>query len=277
MIQPKILSEFENINPIKKLHYCWFGYGSMGEKEKKCMASWSRFLPDFEIIRWDESNFDVNCCRYVKEAYEAKKWAFVSDYARFKLLYEYGGLYLDTDVEIVAPLQKLLITPFMGMESRATSIAGVTVNPGLGMYAIPRMSIYKEILDSYESTGFMGAGGVPDFTTVVTRTTEILKRYGLRQEDVIQQVAGVTVYPPDYFNPKDYDTGEICLTNNTHSIHHYSMSWFNNRQLLEYKIRACLIRHGMSRPAALKMAAILMTIRYLDVKRIINHMSRIKN
>lgn len=259
---------------IKKLHYCWFGYGQFGEKEKKCIESWKRFLPDFEIIRWDESNFDLNSCKYVKEAYEAKKWAFVSDYARFKILHEHGGLYLDTDVEIIRPPITLLKSPFMGIESDPFSSTGLTVNPGLGMYAVPFMPIYEEILLSYESDSFKSGNGQDGLVTVVTRTTEILKKHGLRQDNSIQNIAGITIYPSDYLNPKDYETGEIALTENAYSIHHYSMSWFDKRQHFEYKIRSYLMRKGMQRSRAFKLGSLLGAIRYCDIQKIKNYIAR---
>lgn len=123
----------------KKIHYCWFGENPLSELVNRCIDSWKKFCPEYEIIQWNESNFDVNSCDYVKEAYEAKKWAFVSDYAGFKILYEHGELYFDTDVELIKPFDDLTYEgSFMGIEE--TSIA---VNPGLGIGAEPKMMVYK--------------------------------------------------------------------------------------------------------------------------------------
>ena len=113
------------LSPIPhKIHYCWFGGSPLGEKEVACIESWKKYLPDFEIVRWDESNFNVRCCSYVSEAYDAKKWAFVSDYARFKILFDNGGLYFDTDVEIIKPIDDIIAAgPFMGFETIVSVLA----------------------------------------------------------------------------------------------------------------------------------------------------------
>ena len=130
----------------KKIHYCWFGGNPLPELALKCIESWRRFLPDYEIIEWNESNFDVYCCEYVQEAYEAKRWAFVSDYARFKILYENGGLYFDTDVEIIKPMDDLISKGgFMGCEEETA----LSVAPGLGLGVSPGLGLYKELLESY--------------------------------------------------------------------------------------------------------------------------------
>ena len=124
------------------IHYCWFGGNPLGENELKCIGSWERFLPGYKIVRWDESNFDVRCCEYVSEAYDAKKWAFVSDYARFKILYDQGGLYFDTDVELIRPIDDLLAEgPFMGFEVDCGSGQQPYVNAGLGLAANSGLSL----------------------------------------------------------------------------------------------------------------------------------------
>ena len=264
----------------KIIHYCWFGGNPLPELAVKCIESWKKYCPDYEIKRWDESNFDLNCCDYVKEAYRAKKWAFVSDYARFKVLYDEGGLYFDTDVELIKPIDDIIERgPFMGAEigqpfdeitqakinaimqdidadtnadrniitsdchaaaleltrdqSGATeeldrSGSGSSVAPGLGLAANPGLALYRKILDYYEKAHFIMEDGSLNQISVVMYTTEYLKRYGLKQPvNTIQKVAGIYVYPAEYFSPMDYETGEITLTENTRSIHHYMASWFN--------------------------------------------------
>ena len=269
----------------KIIHYCWFGGNPLPELAVKCIESWKKYCPDYEIKRWDESNFDLNCCDYVKEAYQAKKWAFVSDYVRFKVLYDEGGLYFDTDVELIKPIDDILACgPFMGVEigqpiderfqakidavmpdidadtymeensgageettsdcraaapeltcdqSGATEeldriASGSSVAPGLGLAANPGLALYRKILDYYEKAHFIMQDGSLNQITVVMYTTEYLKRYGLKQPVTsVQKVAGIYVYPADYFCPMDYETGEITLTENTRSIHHYMASWFN--------------------------------------------------
>ena len=217
----------------KIIHYCWFGGNPLPKDAQKCIASWKKYLPDYEIKEWNESNFDINCCPYVKEAYEQKKFAFVSDYARFWVLYNEGGLYFDTDVEVIRNMDHIVEAGnFMGFEkSFATqnpgSDAQLGVAAGLGMGAEPGMPILKEFLDLYESK--------PSFTfgegTIVFHTTETLKKYGLVNEHRFQDVAGFKIYPADYFCPMDSTTGLTDLTCNTVSIHHYSCSWMDQKSL----------------------------------------------
>lgn len=208
------------------IHYCWFGHSSLGRREIACIDSWRSFLPNYSIKEWNESNFDVACCSYVKEAYAAKKWAFVSDYARFRVLYEYGGLYFDTDVELIKPLDDIVNKgPFMGLERDATSSIGVSVNPGLGLAANPGLDLYRTVLESYEHDHFQNGDGSFNYRTVVERVTAILKEMGLEDRPGIQVVDGVYFYPSEYFNPIDLETGELHITTNTKSIHHYSASW----------------------------------------------------
>lgn len=215
----------------KKIHYCWFGGNPLPELAEKCLLSWKKYLPDYEIVKWDESNFDVSCCDYVREAYEAKKWAFVSDYARFKILYENGGLYFDTDVEIIKPLDDIVLKgSFMGRERESGLKKGPGANPGLGLGAAPGLDLYKEILESYEKMRFKNDDGSFNLKTIVDYTTEILVRHGLSDSDEIQMVGGVFVYPKEYFCPIDYSSGEMRITDNTRSIHHYSASWHGEKE-----------------------------------------------
>lgn len=210
----------------KKIHYIWFGGSPLPPLAERCIASWRKHMPDYEIIRWDETNFDTGCCDYVREAVSVKKWAFASDYARFKILYEYGGVYLDTDVELLKSLDEIVERgPFMGFEQDFDSAKSGTVAPGLGLAANPGLGIFKTILDSYETDHFIKAGGVYDQTTVVVRTTDILKDVGLEEKPGIQNVAGLTIYPSEYFCPKDFLTHEINITEKTYAIHHFDGSW----------------------------------------------------
>lgn len=211
----------------KKIHYCWFGGNPLPPLAVQCMESWKKFCPDYEIIEWNESNFDVHCCDYVKEAYQAKKWAFVSDYARFKILYENGGLYFDTDVELIKPLEDIVSRgAFMGRENNAE----LSVAPGLGLAASPGLALYKELLAFYHTQHFLEKDGSLNLKTVVDYTTQILMNHGLKQTNEIQQIAKINIYPQEYFCPMDYDTGAITITPNTHSIHHYTASWYGKAE-----------------------------------------------
>lgn len=214
----------------KIIHYCWFGGEPLPDLAVKCLTSWKKFFPDYEIKEWNESNFDFNCCEYVKEAYETKKWAFVSDYARFLVLYNYGGLYFDTDVEVIMDMSDIVAKgSFMGCESSNELYLGLEVNPGLGLGVTPRHALYKEILDSYEKSHFLNQDGSNNYITVVDRTTQILKSHGFKNTNELQQVANIHVYPKDYFCPLDYISGKLMVTENTKSIHWYDASWLDNR------------------------------------------------
>lgn len=238
----------------------------MGPSELKCIESWRKYFPDYEIVRWDESNFDVHCCPYVSQAYDAKKWAFVSDYARFAILYKHGGLYFDTDVEVVRPMDDIIEKgPFMGFETDASGSEGnCTVAPGLGLSANPGLGLYELILASYEADRFINDDGTLNLTTVVVRTTEILRSRGLQDVPGIQEVSGVTIYPSEYFNPKSYLTGAINITENTRSIHHFSMSWFNEEQRFKYRVEVWLRNHGVNGRLVYKLAAVANAVRSGD-------------
>ncbi len=225
----------------KVIHYCWFGRNPLPPLAEKCIASWKKFLPDYKIKEWNEDNFDVNAIPYTREAYEARKFAFVSDYARFKILHEHGGLYFDTDVEVIRPMEDIVARgPFMGCErdgGGATSpdVApglGLGVNPGLGLGVNPGLGLYGEILEMYDGLHFRRPDGSLNFKTVVDYTTEILSRHGIQNTKEIQKVAGVWIYPKEYFCPINYETKICDITVKTHSIHHYAASWHGRRQKL---------------------------------------------
>ena len=257
------------------IHYCWFGGNPLGEKELDCIESWKRYLPGYEIKRWDETNFDVHCCDYVSEAYDAGKWAFVSDYARFKILYENGGLYFDTDVELIKPVDDILASgPFMGFETDYGDGVSPNVAAGLGLAANPGLGLYRKILCSYEDSHFVKPDGTFDKTTVVVRVTELLREMGLRDVPGIQDVAGVKIYPSDFFNPKSYVTGQITITANTRSIHHFSMSWFTPAEKLQHDVYGRLITHGLSDGIAGRLSALIATLRYLDAARVVRHFKK---
>ncbi len=225
----------------KIIHYCWFGGNPLPELAQKCLASWEACLPGYEIRRWDESNFDLNVCPYVQEAYEAKKWAFVSDYARFWILYHFGGLYFDTDVELIRNPEDIVARgPFMGSEN-AHNVSGLHrgVNPGLGLGAEPGMAFYGEMLERYESLHFRMPDGSPNPLTVVNYTTELMVRHGYRGEDRVENVDRILVYPPAYFCPLNYASGKLTVTPETVSIHHYCASWHSGLEKLIIRMEQC--------------------------------------
>lgn len=212
----------------KVIHYCWFGRNPLPESAKKCIASWRKFLPDYEIKEWNEDNYDVNKIAYTAEAYAVKKYAFVSDYARFDILYQYGGLYFDTDVEVIKPFDDIVEKgPFMGCEIDPKGSDGIAVNPGLGLGTFPKMNIYKSILEHYRELHYTEGDCIKENVTVVTRTTNVLLENGLQNLPGIQQVVGLTIYPMCYFNPFEDATGRLTITSETHSIHWFSKTWLD--------------------------------------------------
>ena len=188
-------------------------------------------MPDYEIKEWNESNFDVNIIPYTQEAYEKKKFAFVSDYARFWILHQHGGVYLDTDVELLKSIDSLVQNKsFMAREQSVNDFNDFSmVNPGLGMASIPKLPLYSEILADYENRSFLKKGK-PDYTTVVTIVTNILKKHGLPKVDCITECCGQTIYPTKYFCPQKGPSGQIKISDETYSIHHFAGSWIDSSQ-----------------------------------------------
>lgn len=242
----------------KIIHYCWFGGNPLSESALKCIESWKKYCPDYEIKEWNESNFDVNSCDYIREAYRAKKWAFVSDYARFKVLYEYGGLYFDTDVELIKSFDDIITHGnFMGFEKDTV----LSVAPGLGLGATPGLKIYKDLLTAYHTRHFLNSDGTYNQKTVVDYTTEALKKYGLKNKNEIQLVAEVYIYPKEYFCPMNYDTGELNITEKTHSIHHYTATWHNEAENYASKLKQKYIKI-FPRKIAVILATAISKVKY---------------
>ena len=205
------------------IHYCWFGGNELTPLAKKCIASWRQFLPDYEIKEWNEDNFDVNIIPYTADAYKAGKYAFVSDYTRFWILYHHGGVYFDTDVEVIKPLDDILEKgTYMGFELLGPSMA---VNPGLGLATEPGMALYKAILDIFETMTFCLPDGSLNPYTMIPMVTDLLKENGLKGDGTVEHVAGIDIYPPDWFNPFDDVTGQLRKTENTRTIHWFAKSW----------------------------------------------------
>lgn len=209
------------------VHYCWFGRNPLPASAVKCIDSWRKFMPGYEIKEWNEDNFGVHSIPYIAEAYEAKKYAFVSDYARFWILYRYGGVYFDTDVELIQPIDDILERgAFMGIEDiYPESYEYPLVNPGQGIAVEPGHEFYKKVLGYYAGIHFIDENGQMDQETVVRRTTALLVEEGLQPRHELQQVSGIWIYPKEYFNPLDDLTGRLVKTENTRSIHWYARTW----------------------------------------------------
>lgn len=237
----------------KIIHYCWFGRGPLPPLAVKCIASWKKYLPDYEIKEWNEDNFDVNIIPYTAEAYEAKKYAFVSDYARFWILYKYGGLYFDTDVEIVKPMDDIIAKgAFMGCENEVTKGISLFVAPGLGLGCEAGHSVYFDLMDIYGRLHFFNTDGSMNQKTVVQYTTEYLEGCGLRKSNDIQFVNDMWIYPKEYFCPMDYETQDLIFTDNTRTIHHYAASWITPYQRFVFKVEKMIGGKNLKRLITLK-------------------------
>lgn len=203
----------------KTIHYCWFGGKKIPNLSRKCIKSWKKYCPEYEIIQWDESNFDFNCNTFVKEAYESKNWAFVSDYARLKIIYENGGIYFDTDVEVLRSIDSLLENEcFMGVQQNDKLIA-----TGLGFGAMPKNKMVKCMLDQYENIIF-DERKKREFACPYLNTNAF-NIYGFNYKNEIQEIGGAKIYPPKYFDPISPGKSIDLKCDDTFSIHHYSSSW----------------------------------------------------
>jgi hypothetical protein len=209
----------------KTIHYCWFGGKPKPKSVLRCIDSWKKYCPDYEIKEWNEQNFDVNRISYTRDAYQAGKYAFVSDVARFWVLYHEGGVYFDTDVEVIRSINTLVERgPFIGWE-RADSFGNIHVAPGLGLAAPKGFPLYQEILDGFAKLSYYWEDGKINSYTMIPMVTDMLKGKGLKIDGSLQIVDGLTIYPTDYLCPMDSLTGKITKTEKTYTIHHYSMSW----------------------------------------------------
>ena len=218
----------------KIIHYCWFGGNPLPPLALECIASWKKFLPDYEIKQWDESNFDVNMIPYTAEAYKLKKYAFVSDYARFWIMYKYGGLYFDTDVEVIKPLDDIIAKGnFMGFEvdpdgdntpGKYAPRFCFAVNPGVGFGMEKEHSFMKKMLDLYAELRFeLPPINIAWYKTIVAYTTESLCEEGLKNIKGVQVVDGINIYPHDYFSPINMISGRLHITSDTHTIHRFML------------------------------------------------------
>lgn len=211
----------------KVVHYCWFGRGEKPALAIKCIESWKKFLPDYEIKEWNEDNFDVTQNQYVREAYKARKFAFVTDFVRLYALYHEGGVYMDTDVETVGNFDKFLHHhAFSGFETDG--------NVPTGMMAAEKGSVWaKELLDMYDNRKFIKDDGSFDMLTNTKVITKYMLDKGLVQNNTYQDFDGLcTMYPAEYFCPKDHRTGKIKITSNTVCIHHFAGSWYEHNTLM---------------------------------------------
>ena len=225
-------------NIPKVIHYCWFGKNKKSKLIKKCIKSWKKYCPDYKIIEWNEENYDIQKNKYMYEAYKEKKWAFVSDVARLDIIYTNGGIYLDTDVELIKPLDELLVNDIF------FCLEGDKIATGLGFGSKKNNIIIKQLLNVYKNANFIKQDGSFDLTTCVIRNNTILKKYLNQVEDynIINRIKNITIYPSEFFCPLDYITGQLKITNNTHAIHWYGASWMSKSKRISKKIKRIIKR-----------------------------------
>jgi len=204
----------------KVIHYCWFGGGAIPDDLARYMSSWKRYCPDYEIIRWDESNYDYKKNEYMYNAYINRKWGFASDFARLDIIHTHGGVYLDTDVELIRNIDDLLCDEaFCGFECEKQ------INFGMGYGAAAGFPLIKGILDIYEEISFFNKDGSFNLTPCPVYQTEYMRSQGLIQNNNTQKILGMMIYPSDVLSPIILGTGVLAATDNTHAIHHYAATW----------------------------------------------------
>lgn len=252
----------------KIIHYCWFGRNPLPKLAQKCIKSWKKHCPDYEIIQWNEDNFDISACPlYVRQAYEAKKWAFVTDYVRLKVVCDHGGIYLDTDVELKkSPDALLSYSAYFGFEDSGH------VATGLGFGAEKKHPLLKELMEDYAEIPFVREDGSFDTLPCPQRNTAILLKHGLLQNNTRQVLeGGILILPCEYLCPLSYQNGLKKRTKNTISIHWFDASWQSAAQKKAHRdaakkrnreARRDYVRHTPNR----LMRALLGTARYDKLK-----------
>lgn len=207
----------------KTIHYCWFGGNPKPKLAEKCIKSWKKYCPDYKIIEWNETNFDISSAPlYVRQAYESKKWAFVTDYVRLYALVNYGGIYMDTDVEVVKALDIFLKhDAFSGFEDEKNIPTGI-------MGCKKDFPLFMQFLNYYNDAEFYNGDGSLNLTTNVTVITNICSQNGFIPNNQYQEMDGFAIYPNDYFCPLDFRTRLLKKTKNTATIHWFSASWHDD-------------------------------------------------
>lgn len=221
----------------KIVHYCWFGGKEKPDSVKKCIESWKRYLPDYELMEWNENNFNIDKLQYTKEAYEAGKYAFVSDVARIEALYQYGGFYMDTDVEVLKSFTPLLDSRcVLGMEEKeyvATSFMGFEKGHPL----------VKQFLNLYKNLTFFDGKGQIITGTNVAKLTKMLIKQGFVQENRYQELEdGIKIYPKEFFSPYDYINCYYNITENSYCVHHFAVSWMSKKEQVKKGIKKKIVK-----------------------------------
>ena len=220
----------------KIIHYCWFGDSPMPNDQKKFVEGWHKLLPEYEFKLWNESNFDINIVPFTQQVAKAKKWGFIVDYIRAYAIYNYGGIYIDTDVELLKSLDDLLTSNicFSGFENE--SLGKYYIAPGLIFAGEKKSVIAKKLMDYYSDYNFIGKDGKLSMLTSPLIISNILLEHGLKLDNTYQELGEFTAYPNDYFCPMDKDK-KIHITQNTYSIHYYAASWSTAWMKIKTKIK----------------------------------------
>ena len=253
----------------KIIHYCWFGNNPKPKLAKKCIKSWARYCQNYKIIEWNEKNYDISSAPlYVQQAYEAKKWAFVTDFIRLDVVYRYGGLYLDTDVEILRPLDPFLnYKTFFGLE-KASYVA-----TGLGFGAEKGSKILQEMMDDYLKIPFIFPDGSYDLTPCPFRNSLVLRRHGLNDNDCNQLLDNdIHIFSSDVFSPIEYHSGELKKSKNTYTIHWFAESWHTKEEQIKHRKQIQKLHNQkLFRAFKMRIKIIIGPKNYEKLKRIIKH------
>lgn len=234
----------------KVIHYCWFGRNKMPKLAEKCIKSWNKYCKDYKLVCWNEDNFDINKVEYVRQAYENKKYAFVTDYVRLYALYNYGGIYMDTDVEVLKNLDQFLENKaFSGFESDGSVPTGI-------MASEKKLPIFEELLKYYDDKKFVKEDMSFDLTTNVEIITDIMSKRGLIKDNTLQTISEFTFYPKEFFCPIDYATKKKYITKDTATIHWFSGSWVPKKDKFKVKIYN-LVRNLFGKENTKKISKIL--------------------
>lgn len=222
------------------IHYCWFGRNKKNRLIDYCIGTWKKYCPNYKILEWNEDNY-LSINKYFLQAIKAKKWSFASDYARLDIIYKYGGIYLDTDVELIQSLDRLIeLECFLGTEEGKD---GQLIATGLGFGAEAKHKAVKMMLDEYNDICFESKKGILDLTPCPKRNTLPFVRFGYKSTERVQVIVGATIYPAEYFSPKNYLTRELKITPNTISIHHYDGGWMPVMSKIRVRIKEAVGPH----------------------------------
>lgn len=225
----------------KVIHYCWFGNKPIPDGLLKCMESWKRFCPDYEIVRWDESNYDVHKNKYMSQAYESRRWGFVPDYARLDIVGTYGGIYLDTDVELIKSLDDLLAdNSFLGFLNYDR------VALGLGFGSVAGNEFILKLRDDYNDKRMIKENGIIDMRPCTEHQVDVLKKYGFVMNNKQQRINGNVLYPMEVFNPTGVIGVADSYTCNTHSIHRGTLSWESEVNMHNYHEGKAILKNILS-------------------------------